>query len=64
MSELTVDEVMEDMEQRAEDRLQLLYVLENAQMMQVTREAIVSWIEEQQAVERQTFGAIGAGAVH
>lgn len=62
MGELTVDEVMEDMEQRAEERMELLQVLENAQMMQVTREAIVSWIEEQQAIERQTFGAFSAGA--
>jgi hypothetical protein len=64
MSELTVDEVMDDMEQRAEDRLQLLHVLENAKMMQVTRQAICAWIEEQQTIERQTFGALSAGAAH
>ena len=64
MSELTVDEVMDDMEQRAEDRLRLLHVLENAEMMQVTREAITNWIEQQRDLERQSFGALTTGALN
>ena len=61
MSELTVEELMDDMEQRAEDRLKLLHVLQNAEMMQVTREAISNWIEQQRDLERQAFGALTTG---
>ena len=56
MGTMDVEELMDDMEQRAEDRLKLLHVLENAQMMQVTREAIVAWIEDQRARDRLAFG--------
>ena len=63
MGTTDVEELMDDMEQRAEERLNLLHVLENAQMMQVTREAIVAWIEEQRARDRLAFGVIGSGAL-
>jgi hypothetical protein len=59
MGDAAVLEVMDEMEQRAEERIGLLNVLENAQMMSVTREAIVSWIEEERSREREVFGALG-----
>jgi hypothetical protein len=59
MGDAAVLEVMDEMEQRAEERIGLLNVLENAQMMSVTREAIVSWIEEERSREREMFGALG-----
>jgi len=57
MGHATVNELMDDVEQKAEDRLGLLHVLNNAQMMRVTREAIVAWIEEERLRERELFGA-------
>ena len=59
MGDAAVLEVMDEMEQRAEERIGLLNVLENAEMMSVTREAIVSWIEEERFREREMFGALG-----
>lgn len=58
MGDATVAELMDDMERRAEERIGLLRVLESAQMMRVTREAIVSWIEEERRREREMFGAL------
>jgi hypothetical protein len=58
MGDAKVIEVMDDMEQRADERIGLLDVLENAQMMGVTREAIVSWIEQERWREREMFAAL------
>ena len=62
MGAASVEELMDDIEQRAEDRLKLLQVLESAEMMRVTRDAIVNWIEEDQRREREIFGALSRGA--
>jgi hypothetical protein len=59
MGDAKVIEVMDDMEQRADERIGLLDVLENAQMMGVTREAIVSWIEQERVRDREMFAALG-----
>lgn len=53
-----VDEVMDAMEERAESTLQVLAALESAQMMRVTREAIVASLEEEQRHERDRFRAL------
>jgi hypothetical protein len=58
MGDARVLELMDDMEQRAEERIGLLRTLENAEMMAVTREAIVSWIEQERSREREMFGAL------
>lgn len=58
-----VNEVMDDMERNAEDRLKLLHVLNTAQMMRVTREAIIAWIEEERRREREVFGALSRQSV-
>jgi hypothetical protein len=58
MADANVLELMDDMERRADERIGLLRALENAQMMAVTREAIVSWIEQQRSREREMFGAL------
>ena len=59
MGDTTV-ELMDDMERRADERIGLLHALNHADMMLVTREAIISWIEEERSRERATFGALGA----
>lgn len=53
-----VDELMNDIEQRAEVTLALLRVLETAEMMSVTRGAILNWIEEGLRGERARFQAL------
>lgn len=58
MGEVTVDELMDDIEKRAEERLSLLHVLDTAKMMRVTRDAIVAWIEDERRREREVFGAL------
>jgi len=58
MGEVAVNELMNDMEQRAEVRLKLLQVLDTAKMMRVTREAIVAWIEDERRRERELFGGM------
>lgn len=58
MGDVTVNELMDDMEQRAEERLELLHVLDTAKMMRVTREAIVAWIEDERRREREVFAAL------
>ena len=65
MGEPPVTEVMDAMEERAESTLQLLAVLESAQMMRVTREAILASLEEERRQERDRFEALGrlGGAV-
>lgn len=60
MGDATVDELMEELERRSEDRLELLHVLDNAQMMQVTREAILAWIEDERRREREAFRSLGS----
>lgn len=59
MGNVAVNELMDDVEQRAEERLKLLHVLDTARMMRVTREAIVAWIEAERRKEREAFGALG-----
>ena len=61
MGERTVDEVMDKLEEQAEDRLKLLHVVDTAPMMHVTREAILEWIEEERQRERAVFGSVGRG---
>lgn len=58
MRDEPVDEVMEAIEQRAESTLEVLAVLESARMMDVTREAIVASLEEEQREERDRFEAL------
>jgi hypothetical protein len=58
MGDASTLELMDDIEQRADERIKLLHVLEQAQMMNVTREAIVSWIERERSREREMFGAL------
>ena len=58
MGDEPVSEVLNAMEERAESTLQLLAVLESAQMMRVTREAIVASLEEEQRQERDRFQAL------
>jgi hypothetical protein len=62
MGASSVAELMTDMEQRAEDRMGLLQVLESAEMMHVTREAITQWLEEDRQREREIFGALSRRA--
>lgn len=50
---------MDAIEERAEANLLVLSVLDTAQMMRVTREAIVDWIEEERRRERHRFQALG-----
>ena len=59
MGDVAVNELMDDMELRAEERLKLLHVLDTANMMRVTREAIVAWIEDERRRERELFGGMG-----
>ncbi len=58
MAETPVSEVMDAIEERAESTLQLLAVLESAQMMRVTRQAIVESLEEERRQERDRFQAL------
>jgi hypothetical protein len=58
MGDAPVDEVMDAMEERAESTLQVLAVLDSAEMMRVTREAIVASLEEEQRHERDRFRAL------
>jgi len=51
---------MDAFEERAESTLQVLAALESAQMMRVTREAIVASLEEEQRQERERFRLLGA----
>lgn len=53
-----MDEVMDAIEERAECNLQVLEVLETAEMMSVTRRAIVDSLEEEQRHERERFRAL------
>lgn len=62
MGERTVDDVMDELEERAEDRLKLLQVVGTAPMMHVTRDAILDWIEEERQRERAAFGVVGQGS--
>ena len=55
MRESDLVTVMDAMEERAEANLRLLSVLDTAQMMRVTREAIVDWIEDERRRERRWF---------
>jgi hypothetical protein len=58
VDDLPVRDVMDAIEERAESTLQVLAVLESAQMMRVTREAIVASLEEEQRQERDRFQAL------
>ena len=58
MEDPPMSDVMDAMEERAESTLQVLAVLETAQMMRVTREAIVASLEEEQRHERDRFRAL------
>ena len=58
MGEAPVSKVMDAIEERAESTLQVLAVLESAQMMRVTRQAIVESLEEEQRHERARFQAL------
>ena len=58
MGDVAVTDLMDEMEQHAEERLGLLHVLDTATMMGVTREAIVAWIEDERRREREVFGAL------
>lgn len=58
LGDAPMSEVMDTMEQRAESTLQVLAVLETAQMMRVTREAIVASLAEEQRLEREWFRAL------
>lgn len=60
MGDQPVDELMDIMEERAEVTLKLLRVLDTAEMMRVTRESILEWIEEGLRSERARFRALGA----
>lgn len=62
MQEQTLDEIMDEIEEQAEDRLKLLRVVDTAPMMRVTREAILDWMEEERRRERETFGALAQGS--
>ena len=59
MEEPSASEAMDAIEERAESTLEVLAVLESAQMMRVTREAIVASLEEEQQQERDRFRALG-----
>lgn len=59
MGEPQLTDVMDAMEERAESTLLLLDALERAQMMQVTREAIITSLEEERRQERDRFRALG-----
>lgn len=56
--EAPLRDVMDAMEERAESTLQVLAVLESAQMMRVTREAIVASLDEERRQERDRFEAL------
>ena len=58
MEDQAVSQAMDAIEERAESTLQVLAVLESAQMMRVTREAIVASLEEEQRQERERFQAL------
>jgi len=58
MGEVHMQQVMDAMEERAESTLQVLAVLENAQMMRVTREAILESLEDERRRERDRFAAL------
>ena len=58
VAEPAVSEVMDAMEERAESTLQVLAALERAQMMQVTREAILATLEAERREERDRFEAL------
>lgn len=58
VDESNVKDLMDAMEERAETNLQLLSVLGSAQMMRVTREAIINWIEDERRRERRWFQAL------
>ena len=62
VADMPVSDVMDAMEERAESTLQLLAVLESAQMMQVTRNTIVASLEEEQRQERDRFRALASTA--
>ena len=55
-----VTDVMDAIEERAESTLQVLAVLESAQMMRVTREAIVASLDDERRQERDRFEALRA----
>ena len=55
-----VHALMNDFEERAEERLSLLHVLDTAQMMKVTRDAIVAWIENERRRDREAFQALAS----
>lgn len=63
MGDVAVAELMDHMEQRAEERLKLLHVLDTANMMRVTRDAIIAWIEDDRRREREMFGALSRQSV-
>lgn len=58
MESAPVSQAMDAIEERAESTLQVLAVLQTAQMMRVTREAIVESLEEEQKQERDRFHAL------
>ena len=58
MRDAPVSEVMDAIEERAESTLQVLAVLESAQMMRVTRQAILESLEEERRRERDRFQAL------
>ncbi len=62
MGDASVSEVMDAIEDRAESTLQVLAVLDSAQMMRVTREAILSSLEDERRQERERFKALRAPA--
>ncbi len=58
MRDVPVSEVMDTIAERAEDTLRVLDVLENAEMMQVTRRAILASLDEERRWERDRFEAL------
>lgn len=55
---MPVSQVMDALEERAEDNLRVLSALERAHMMRVTREAILTSMDEEQRRERERFRAL------
>ena len=53
-----VTEVMDAIEERAESTLEVLAVLDSAQMMRVTRETILASLEQERRQERDRFEAL------
>ena len=58
MGDPRVSEAMDAIEEHSESTLQVLAVLDSAEMMRVTRETIVASLEEERRQERARFEAL------